>query len=997
MAFPNGPAPDWYLHADWVSAGRKRNGVFYEGDTISLKFDEGGFPVLPSSGLTSSFGSGVPGAVPQTTDWGSATAYSSISGAPVYDGAHAHSGSQSLRLPGASYGTVAWTYGSTAPDPEFFRMFVYATSNPSSMAHICWSAAANFLLDIDSSGHILVKQAMTTLATFSTPISLNQWVRVEGSLSASTGAFQVRLFNDADSPTATESQSATAPTFAPNNTFNFGTTSGFGFAAYGSDVWLDDIVAAATAWPGPTVAAAPGGRSYEIVDLAGSVVSAGTAAFSPFTPQAPAGGWRLGWYRCYMTGPQTDALFGDSYGATNFCIIRNNANFTAMPVAPTDGDPSDQGNDFVMKGVMGLGTSRLSVSDAADPSGEIAGLQSQAAVSATYWSANGLLDSARTSREMFCQFPNGTTDSLSWANVSSGTYGRFYPADGTVNGANLYVTISAGTNPSTDKVQVFYPDSVTLVETFDNLASSAAAQTALAASAYVKFFDGGAGSPLASHSGPTAIGWAFHSGVSSVVSSLYTSGVHYFEGPSNEPNLTAETAHQMKLFQAAVHAGNASAKAMGPCHVNIFDDYSAFFAAGGGGFCDAISFHAYNAVTNGDLNLGESQISAFLAQLSAAGLSGKELWQTESTQATVIPYGVYHPRRGRVMLAEWMLFEKHGIPKERNNPWYDVSNGFWDFPAWLENGDGSLEPAAPLGRVYSEELFGKPYASSLNFGVPGNHIVIGNVYTAPGGTSTVVLLATSFVDNLEVELAVSGGTPSVVDCFGNAVSARFVGGVLSLQLQENPVYVNLASGTSVTRAGLGEYWGEFGNSLSPSAASATVAGASWPAIADGAYMTNYGTSAGISPNTIVGAGDDIVLSWTIAQTIGKVVAWLGPAWQASGTLIRLNVDTTSDGVNWTTQATVTKTSPPPYRQFATDSGTQGCQYETFWDEQWVFFVPFAGPVQATSLRLAVAEASYGGEPAAALGTGSAKVWPTQSYKVEEIAVVSEPGGRAMSD
>jgi len=70
-------------------------------------------------------------------------------------------------------------------------------------------------------------------------------------------------------------------------------------------------------------------------------------------------------------------------------------------------------------------------------------------------------------------------------------------------------------------------------------------------------------------------------------------------------------------------------------------------------------------------------------------------------------------------MLEMMVFEQYGIPKEHNHLWYDKSHGFWDFPTWWENDDGSLNPVAVLMRVLAEELHGKTFAGALDCGTPG--------------------------------------------------------------------------------------------------------------------------------------------------------------------------------------------------------------------------------------------------------------------------------------
>ncbi len=132
-------------------------------------------------------------------------------------------------------------------------------------------------------------------------------------------------------------------------------------------------------------------------DYWGSIVSSGSLTPAPtltVTPTAPAGGWKPGWYRVYLTGTTNDALFGHSCGATNFCIIRANSNFVTMPAPGSYGGSGGESRDLLMKGVMGIGTSRLQITNAADPTASntidrLSICQTDAIVGATYWQNPG--------------------------------------------------------------------------------------------------------------------------------------------------------------------------------------------------------------------------------------------------------------------------------------------------------------------------------------------------------------------------------------------------------------------------------------------------------------------------------------------------------------------------------------------------------------------------------------------------------------------------------
>ena len=736
-----------------------------------------------------------------------------------------------------------------------------------------------------------------------------------------------------------------------------------------------------------------GATAYYVLDYWGNQVSSGSVSGTHVTPTAPSGGWTPGWYRIYFTGGSSDSLFGPSYGATNFVVIRNNSNFVTMPTVGTYGGGGGESRDLLMKGVMGVGTSRLLISDVTNLSSgdSLAGIQTDVPVAKTYWSAPGspYADSARP-RPLFTNFPNGTVDSLILPGSSGGTYLTCYAKDGTVDSSKVYVALDAG-SVSGNRIRVYYPNSSTLVETYDNQASSAPAAAAInAASAYIRAFTNNAstGGTLA----VTVIGNAHWTGVVTVVSTLYPD-VTRFEGPSNEPGMSAELAHQMQIFQAAVHTGNSSALAIGPCPVDINPGgWEPFLAAGGGAYCDEISFHAYNAISNGDINLGRSSIEAFQALLTKYGLQSKPLWQTEATQVFTAIYGVYHPRRARVPLMQTLLWEQYGLARERNPYWYDVSHGFWDFPVWLEQGDGSLNPQCVLYRTLAEETFGQTHHQRLDFGLVGDHIFLGSVYQASGGASTVVLMVTSYMPEATVTLTVTGTTSplTVVDGFGNLSTVNIISGRAVIPVSDIPTYVRLPTGAGVTVYTCNDWppvnVGGQGTSSSWLAA-ATLSGVSSSVINDGGFMTNYGNGTGIA-YSLASLPDTAALTWPTATRVDRVIIWCGPVWQVASALVDFDVQTTVDGTTWVTQTTVTKTTPSSF-QHGTDSTNVGCQRETYWDEQWIFDVKLPQPVTAKGVRLYVRATSYGGEPDNASTVTGGQGDSNQHLVLEEIAVLCD--------
>src|SRR5665213_550935 len=309
--------------------------------------------------------------------------------------------------------------------------------------------------------------------------------------------------------------------------------------------------------------------TYTVLDWWGNVVSTGAVSGTSVTPTAPSGGWKCGWYRVRFTGSTTgDPNYADSYGATSFIVIPPSSNFPPIGTTNSSGSSGAWTNDPPnprLKGCLGIGPSRLQISSTTDLTSGGASLtqaEANAKVENYFWTdpvsgTAAYQDSARP-RYAWCSFPNGTMDNVVLPATSSQYYVFAYAKTPTLQASgNVYVAFGAGSS-SGAKITVYYPNTSTLVETWDNLASPTAAQSIV--SSYIRcvlpsFNTGTTPSTLA----PTAIANTRYNNVSAAVAALYPLGITRFEGPRNEPSQNEnEIIHTMMLFQAAVHAGNAS-------------------------------------------------------------------------------------------------------------------------------------------------------------------------------------------------------------------------------------------------------------------------------------------------------------------------------------------------------------------------------------------------------------------------------------------------------
>lgn len=268
--------------------------------------------------------------------------------------------------------------------------------------------------------------------------------------------------------------------------------------------------------------------------------------------------------------------------------------------------------------------------------------------------------------------------------------------------------------------------------------------------------------------------------------------------------------NQFKPFRDLVKSIKPTAKVIGPASVSIGPKIllwvDAFLQACPPGGMDGFSFHVYNDIL-GDANHARHCLNALLDSLKRHGHEGIELWQTEQG-ADVSWAGVYHPRHQcEWIMREQMLFEQIGLPKERNHIWYVLYHGFLDYCQWLENEDKSLNPLALAQRTYAEEVWGTQFKRALDFGTPGNDLMMGNLFENPVGSPfkrVVQLMSNGAVQSstqtsfLNVDLVFSTNQAvKIVNAWGAESSATPVNGHLILPVGEVPTYIEVNSGQNV--------------------------------------------------------------------------------------------------------------------------------------------------------------------------------------------------------
>jgi len=478
----------------------------------------------------------------------------------------------------------------------------------------------------------------------------------------------------------------------------------------------------------------------------------------------------------------------------------------------------------------------------------------------------------------------------------------------------------------------------------------------------------------------------------------YKADVKYFE-PRNEPNFGSSgkdfCEKEMKPFYEMIKSIDPELKVMGPGTVSIGPQLlpwiEDFLKAGGAKYIDVFSFHCYNGV-NGDMFLARKSLDELNALLARYGADKKEKWQTEQGYFCCT-YGAYQPHlQARWEMTQMMVYEQYGIPKEHNHLWYDKSHGFWDVPTWWENDDGSLNPAGPLMRVWSEELFATNYAKAYDFGPIGNRMYIGSLFSGPDKNVAAFMSAGS--TDGKIELVVSGGDKiHVVSAFGVEQDISVVSGKAMLPVPELPVYVELAKGQTIDVLPF-----DWGANL---------------AMAPGVSVAASGT--GTHPNDKTLKNDPIKIhngeqeNWYYAQakdaqpwmddtkefpawvemklpepkTIERVVVYAAPPWQSQSTLQDYELQYDDNG-KWVTIEHVVE----PLNTINVFTPPTRTSVDVFFSDRWVFIHNFK-PVTTQKIRLFVHNTTWGGGTTKEVTEAGGQTGPHQIV-LREVEIYGPP-------
>ncbi len=477
--------------------------------------------------------------------------------------------------------------------------------------------------------------------------------------------------------------------------------------------------------------------------------------------------------------------------------------------------------------------------------------------------------------------------------------------------------------------------------------------------------------------------------------------VTYYE-PRNEPNYGASGSDFLKRelidFHQTVKGVDPKLRVLSPGTVSIapgghgLDFIEDFLKAGGAKYIDGFSFHFYNGL-NGDLWLGRHSLDGLTAMLRKYNAADKELWQTEQGFFACV-YGAYQPHiQARWTMLEMMLFEQYGLPKENNHLWYDVSHGFWDVPTWWENDDRSFNPALPLMRVWSEELFGKHFSKKLDFGLTGNKLYVGSQFEGDGHRVIALMSAGSPDGSVEINLKGTATSVREISSFGVQRDVPISNGVARLTVPELPIYLEPAPGQEIEIVPQ-----DFGTNLARSpgvtaASSGTGVHPVDPKIPNNIaklfngelecwYSDQRPESQPWMDNTPKFPAW-VELKFPAATEVSRVIIYAPAPWQWQGTLLDYELQYDDGSGKWVTIEHVIE----PAKTFRVLTTAMRTKVDSFFSDRHIFLHHFK-PVILTKLRILVHETTWGGGSTEEVTRAGGQTGPHQ-VNLREIEVYAK--------
>ena len=728
----------------------------------------------------------------------------------------------------------------------------------------------------------------------------------------------------------------------------------------------------------PTFNIPAGANAYSVTDINGATVTSGSISGSAtsFIPTAPTGGWINGYYILQISGPSS------YYGVFPFNIINNDARFVAAPVwatAANAADPINDSHDLISTAIAALGTYRWEIDDTnpTNTANRITAIKEDLAYVANYVNSD-------TSRPFvgICDFPNGGVD---WATIGNI---NFYRRTSGTDAFSLQIT--TGTTANTYKLIVTDTTTSTMVETWDNLYNEGEIQAKINTSSSYLYAGNASGRTTAPTQTTVALGNAYTLATMQAVQGLYgynATGITYFEGPSNEPSGTGDDlAARSAAFTVAVHAGNASAKALVPALLGVVSRFQGFVTGCQviGFTPDAVSFHAYNMLDSADLPASDQTFLYLTKPMAAAGWN-IPIFETEFGMFAG-ERGTYQPYQTVSQMVNYLTYlESVGITKEHCYYFYPTSHGF-SFSSWWKNGGGTLCPQWIAARGVSERIYGMTFASRYTFTDPAAKMLFAPRWTS--STQQAILLQTTGPQSMSITLNVSGTSSlSLYDYAGNESTLNVSNSAATITANQLGVWVVAPIAATITISdinnGLLNLSPNYADTKygSDTVVTSSTASGDQLAIANmfnsADPLTGDRTGIGDSPwkDTTSGSSAILTVNLPASRRINRVIL-LGCPPITDGqrnALIAFEIQYQATvGAGWTTAYTYsnsTANSTPFVGAWNVGSAIIWTQLIN-WDHTYSWDIPFAQPIKAVAWRLAVSSTSMGADPDAGAETAN---------------------------
>jgi len=464
----------------------------------------------------------------------------------------------------------------------------------------------------------------------------------------------------------------------------------------------------------------------------------------------------------------------------------------------------------------------------------------------------------------------------------------------------------------------------------------------------------------------------------------------------NEPNFSFSPEDYVKRAQPvydAIKAVDPTVSVLGPAVCGISPKwYEAFYKAGGRTTCDILSVHDYEGHESISPEHWVWKMGELRRIMALYGDEKKPIWQTERAISSV---------RGGLLtgLSQAIRISLHrdllsslGVPDDHNSHFYLNQGGYASVPSYVWSNQGPLAAAMAL-RCRAAMIGGRAFAGSLEFGVTGNTLFMGERYSDASGQT----LSLRNIIGAPMKVAFACPQPvQVFDAWGNALPAPIEKGVLTLSLEQMPTYVRLDKGANLRPTP----W-NWGRNL---ALGATVS-AEGKTENDLQNLSN-GKLETIHADNPLGGTDGkaiVVLKDFSPQTPARVTLDMGAPKRFNAVIVRglradnefsalldFDVQARRNGA-WKTVSTYTAHIPPSVLAQTADATAL-----TFYGDDNAWVLHFS-PVSADAIRLVVRRGTFGFAPDDLAHQQVLKAWGNarpQAASLREIEVYLAPANNA---